>query len=139
METHPPISTKSKTFVDRVEPALLDIDHKSFSPAAFSALKARVAQYIDELVGESANARKLDRSDIISVKHIESAVDHLKQSNRRRIYKQSGTLGGVLLGACLSSLYSMITSNQPTTAGVIFLVTSGIGGTAFSMISYMNE
>ncbi len=139
METHPQISANPEEFIDRVQPGLLDVDDKSFSPAAFSALKARVAQYIDELIEESANARKRDRSDIISVKHIEIASDHLKQSSRSRIYKQSGMLGGVLLGACLSNLYPMITSSQITVPGLLFTVSSGIGGAALSMISFMKE
>lgn len=139
METHLPTSTKAEKFVDRVEPALLAIDHKSFSPAAFSALKARVAQYIDDLVEESANARKRDSSDIISVKHIQIASAHLTQSRRNRIYKQSGMLGGVLLGTCLSNLYPMITTNHVTVSGLLFTLASGIAGAVLSVISLMKD
>src|SRR2546430_16577971 len=107
MERRPQVTT-AEEIVDRVESSLLDVDHTSFSPAAFSALKANVAQYIDDLVTESATARKRDRTDIISAKHVEVATEHLKERSRTKIYRQSGTLGGVFLGACLSAVYPMI-------------------------------
>ncbi len=138
MERRPQVNTKEE-IADRAEPALLDVDHTSFSPAAFSAMKANVAQYIDDLVQESANASKRDRSDIISAKHIEIASAHLKESNGNKIYKQSGTLGGVFLGACFSAVYPMITSRQVTVSGLIFTVTTGIVGAVLAMISFMKE
>jgi tetrahydromethanopterin S-methyltransferase subunit G len=139
METLPRISAESERLVDSVEPALKGIDHSSFSPAAFSALKVKVSQYIADLVEESAKASRRDNLDIISVKHIEIAGERLKQFSSNKIFKNLGVLGGVLLGACLSNLYPMITSNQITLSGVLFTLISGIIGAVFLMMSFMKE
>lgn len=138
MERRPPLNT-AEQILERVDLALLDVDHTSFSPIAFSTFKATVAQYIDDLIHESASASKRDRSDLISAKHVETASEHVKKHNRSRIYKQASMLGGVFLGASLSALYSMITSHQVSLSGTVFTVISGIFGTILAMIGLMKD
>ena len=134
-----PRQSEPETLLAEIEPALSTIDQTSFSQAAFSALKIRMAQYIADLIDESGKARQRDRSDIISVKHVETASEHLKQSSRNKLYKQSGMLGGILFGACLSNLYSILTTNQITLSGTVLTVILGILGAVFLMIGIMGE
>jgi hypothetical protein len=115
METLPQ-RVEPETFLEGIEPALSAIDHTSFSPAAFSALQIRVAQCIADLVDEAGKIGLRDRSDIISVKHVET---------------------GILLGACVSNLYSILTANQNHWSGTLLTVILGISGAAFLMMEIM--
>ena len=114
--------------IDQAETQLHGIDASPFSPAAFSALKTRIAEHVGELVGESIKVSKRHRADTVSAAHVERASEHLVASTSRRFYRHLGTVGGIFLGAALSNILAMVRASQYTGEGTILSVALGIGG-----------
>jgi hypothetical protein len=94
----------------QAEAALAGTDPEPFSPKAFEALKRAISWFIGELVDQSVKVSKRHRSDNVAESHVESAVQFLVGDAPGRIFRHLGTIGGVLLGAALSNLLSMITT-----------------------------
>lgn len=103
-------------------------DTGMFSVQAFRALKLKISLYVRSLITESARIARRRKSDMISVAHVDEASDHLTTSTSRRWLRHTGTVGGILLGAGLSSFLSMTTANQYTPAGVVVSAALGVGG-----------
>ncbi len=114
--------------VDEADAHLQALDSSPFSPPAFSLLKAKIAQHVNELVNESVKVSKRHRADTVSAAHVERASEYLVSSTSRRVYRHLGTLGGILLGAALSNILAMTLVGQYTGAGTILSATLGIVG-----------
>jgi hypothetical protein len=137
MAITPNIDHKLREVAERAENFLEGVDQSPFSSTAFSVLQERIALYVSELVKESAIIAKRDNADSISTKHVEVACEHLTLRSRGRIYKHLGTIGGICLGASLSTLISMITINQYPSSAVLISVLLGIIGGALFAINMM--
>jgi hypothetical protein len=94
----------------QAETALAGADPEPFSPKAFEALKRAISWFIAELVDQSVKVSKRHRSDNVAESHVQTAVQFLVGDAPGRIFRHLGTIGGVLLGAALSNLLSMITT-----------------------------
>jgi hypothetical protein len=118
----------AQNVVDKADANLQVSDSSPFSPPAFSLLKAKIADYVKELVNESSKVSKRHRADTISAAHVERASEYLVTSTSRRFYRHLGTLGGVLMGAALSSILTMTVVGEYTGGGTILSATLGIVG-----------
>lgn len=108
---------------------LVDLgDVSPFSTSAFETLKAKISEYVAELLNESTKVSKRYRADTVSAAHVERAAEYLVSSTSRRIYRHLGTVGGILLGATLSNILAMIVANQYTGVGTVLSVALGIIG-----------
>jgi hypothetical protein len=99
-----------------------------FSPPAFDTLKAKVSEYVVDLLNESIKVSKQHRADTVSAAHVERAAEYLVSSTSRRFYRHLGTVGGILLGAALSNILAMTLAGQYTGGGTILSVALGIIG-----------
>lgn len=108
-----------------------------FSPQAFQLLKQRISSYIRLLVLESYKNSRRHRVDTISSTHVEQANDYLVTNTASRGMRLFGIVGGILLGASVSSFLTMTTSNQYTTAGVLIstaFAVLGVFGITYHMV-----
>ena len=114
--------------VQQAEKQLQDIDSTPFSPSAFTTLKAKIGQYVIDLVNESVKVSKRYRSDTVSSAHVERACEYLISSTSGRFFRHLGTVGGILLGAALSNILAMTLKGQYTGGGTIVSAAFGIIG-----------
>ena len=77
---------------------------------------------------DSIKLAKHQKADTVSAFHVEQASNNLIHVTREGFYRHLGMIGGVLLGASLSALLTMISTKQcSTTAVIISTVLSIIG------------
>jgi hypothetical protein len=113
-----PAVTATDDELQRVGNWLTGVSAGPFSPQAFAALQDKINRYITQLVEESNKVAKRHQSDTISEKHVNTASDYLVSDTSRRFFRHLGTTGGILLGAGLSNLFSMVTVRNYTGWGV---------------------
>lgn len=130
------IYSRPEKVVRQAEMALADSDSSPFSPPAFRVLKAKVSEYVVELVNESVKVSRRHVADTVSAAHVERAAQYLVASTSHRLYKHLGTVGGILLGAALSNLLAMVLAGQYTGQGTILSAAFGITG-AFLIAMYI--
>lgn|GEM_PF-1117699 len=104
-----------------------------FSSPAYEVLRKTIAEYVSDLVTESARIALRSRADDISAAHVERAAEHLTSASRSRFYKHVGTLGGVFLGGALSNILTMTLENRYEAAGI--LITTGVAIVGTAMIA----
>ncbi len=114
--------------VQQAEEQVQGVEPSPFSPPAFATLKAKVGQYVIELVSESVKVSKRHRADTVSSAHVERASEYLISSTSGRIYRHLGTVGGIFLGAALSNILAMTLAGQYTGGGTILSAALGIIG-----------
>jgi hypothetical protein len=127
-------SKNIEDIVLKADDYLQNINPTPFSAPAFSIIKGKISQYVQDLYNESIKISNHDQSDSVSVKHVELAAEHLKLQTPRRIYKHFGTIGGIFLGASLSNLLSMMTASQFSFLAISITVLLAIAGA--SLISF---
>lgn len=86
---------------------LKNIDATPFTNSGFDYFKIKIEEYIKALFLESIKSSKRDDVDMISIKHIDSASKFLHKSSRLRFQNFYLSIGGLLLGSCISNLFSM--------------------------------
>jgi hypothetical protein len=107
-----------KKSIDDAEQELSTLAESPFSPAAFETVKEKITQYIADLIFESAKIAKRHSADTVSSSHVEQASNNLVSSSSKKLYRHFGTIGGILLGAGVSNILAMTTSNQFSTLSV---------------------
>ncbi len=112
----------------QAESALAGTDPEPFSPKAFEALKQTIGWFIAELVDQSVRVSKRQRADNVAESHVATAAQYLVGDAPGRIFRHLGTIGGVLLGAALSNLLSMITTKVLTALSVGITVALAVIG-----------
>ena len=105
--------------VERANKELQNTDTTPFSEAAFERLKNHMGAYAVELIKESVKKAKRHQAEGVSSSDVQQASQYLVASTSHRIYRHSGTFGGLLLGSALSNILSMITTSQYGFIGVI--------------------
>jgi hypothetical protein len=110
------------------EEALDDLSPAPFSPMAFSRLKDRISEYISELISESLKVAKRRQADTVSASHVDIAAGYLVSGSRRKFFRHLGTIGGIFLGAAISSLLGMAGSQQFTSQAVVITSVLGVLG-----------
>jgi histone H3/H4 len=114
--------------INIAESQLQQIDHTPFSPKAFERLKEKVGEYAAQLVTESVRVARRRESDTVSTKNVEQASQYLVSSTGSKFYRNIGTLGGILLGAGLSTFLSMVAVGLFTTTAVLVALTLTVFG-----------
>jgi histone H3/H4 len=118
-------SDEPEPFADELRRIVEPVEGRpAFSSQAYEVLRAKVAEFISDLVTESARIARRGRADDISAAHVERAAEHLTSASRGRFYRHLGTVGGIMLGGALSNILSMTLENKYGAAGI--LITTGI-------------
>ncbi len=104
------------------------LDPTPFSSAAFAVLRAIILGFIAELIAESRRVAQRYRADTVSAAHVERAGEYLVTSSTRRLFRHLGTVGGILLGAGLSTLLSMATSETFARLPTLLAMSIGVVG-----------
>jgi hypothetical protein len=118
---------------------LADVDPKPFSTAAFFKLQERIEQHIDDLVIESARIMSRHQADTISAAYVSQASENLVIGRRQRLFTIVGTLGGVLLGAAVSSFVEMAKSATVTTPQALTASILGVIGAIMIVVQFARE
>lgn len=132
------VTADMNEFADSVEGLLKNIDPGPFSGPAFSVLRGTITEYVSDLVRESAAVARKDHADAISAKHVEIASARLMLGGRNKIHRLIGTIGGVGLGTCMSTLCAMVLVSQFPLSGILICIGSGIVG-GFALAVSINE
>jgi hypothetical protein len=112
----------------KADARLQGLDGSPFSPAAFRLLKEKVGQHLHELVTESIKVSRGYQADTVSAAYVERASEYLVTSTNGRPVRHIGTVGGILLGAGLSTLLTMTIAGQFTKGGTLLSVVIGVIG-----------
>lgn len=127
----PDISQSDKeveAVVKRAEREIETIAPSPFSPIAFEVLKSKITEYISDLVNESIKVSKRHQSDTVSAAHVERASEYLVSSASRKVFRHLGTVGGILLGAALSSFLALSVTGQYSPFSTLLPAALGIVG-----------
>ena len=105
-----------------------------FSVPAYELLKAKTAEYILDLVTESARLARRSGADDVSATHVQHAAEHLTTAKRSRLYRHIATVGGIMLGGALSNILSMTLENHYSAEGI--LITTGIAVIGAALVAF---
>lgn len=102
---------------------------REFSQESMASLLEREAEFVTDVGIEAIRIAKRSRSDVVSKADIEDADRRIRESNRGGSFAAwAEPFGGILLGAGLSQLLSVIgDDNVPTLAYVLGTVAATIG------------
>jgi hypothetical protein len=139
MEPIARVNKEAEQVAIKAEEHLQGVDPSPFSAAAFSILKGKVGQYVNDLISESIKISKLDQSDSVSTKHVELASKYLTLQGNNRIYRLLGTFGGVLLGASISNFLTMLTTEQYSKFGISGSLLLLLVGTCLTTFNYLKD
>ena len=114
--------------IDTADRNLQDIDQTPFTESAFLRFKENISSYISQLFVESIKTARRHHSETVSTSDVERANQYLVSSASHKIYRHLGTIGGILLGAGVSNLLSMVTTNQFNLNGIIVTVVLAVIG-----------
>jgi hypothetical protein len=112
----------------KADEILENVEASPFSVPAWAVLRGKIGQYIGDLFRESEMIAKQQQADLISAKHVEAASERLTWSPDRRLYRNLGRLGGLLMGFSVSMLGSMIVESKYDGISVIVTVLTGLVG-----------
>jgi len=107
--------------------ALRSVNPSPFSESGFEMLESRIEQHIDDLILESIRIMHRHQADTVSPSYVAQASENLVAGRRRKLFTLVGTLGGILLGAAVSSFVDIakapsITAQQALTGGLLGVV-----------------
>lgn len=123
-----PVRDALQGVLEGAESQLASVDASPYSARAFSLLKEKIEEYVVELVSVSIRLSRRHRADTVSEVHVQQASDFLIEGRGRRFFRHLGTIGGILLGASISILTSMIQSAKYDTGSTSASVVFGIVG-----------
>jgi hypothetical protein len=108
-----------------------------FSDRSLSALLERQTHYLEALGLESIRTARRAHADSVSAKDVETASRILQGGPRRRLSRVLDPLGGLLAGAGLSQLYTVLsaTSDKPSTLAYVLAAVSTVAGIAMLAFS----
>lgn len=119
--------------------ALDSIGSAPFSEAGFRELETKIEQYIDNLIFESVRVMERQSADVVAPRYVVEASESLASGRRSRIYVLVGTMGGILLGASVSSFVDMAKSQSVTAAQAVTAGVLGIVGAAMIALQFARE
>ena len=122
-----------------VDNAINQIDQTTFSSSAFITLKDKIGEYIENLINESVKTSQRHQADTVSSKHVEHAAEYLVAITSRRFFRHLGTVGGIILGASLSNILSMVGNDSFTSLGVLVSIVFLIAGVFMITLHFGKE
>jgi len=105
--------------IERINAEFRKVESTPFSEHAFEEFQEQVGTYGVELISESVKRAKRHQAEGVSSSDVRHAGQYLVSSPSHKIYRHAGALGGVLFGAALSNVFSMITTKQYGLDGII--------------------
>ncbi|HEX8367332.1 MAG TPA: hypothetical protein VF604_02090 [Pyrinomonadaceae bacterium] len=120
--------------IHEVEDELEGLNHTPFSEKAFERLKSKISEYSLQLINESLKTSKRRKSDLISTSDVEHSSQYLTYSSGSKLSRNIGTLGGILLGAGLSTFLSMLVAGAFTANPVLIALSLTVIG--MFMVAY---
>ena len=135
VQAHNPLTS----ITAHAQASLAQVAQTPFSAAGFGTLQRRVDEYIEDLVIESVRIMERKQADTVSPSFVQQASDNLVASRKRRLFGLSGTIGGVLLGAALSSYVEMVKASALTLPSVLTASLLGIVGTFLIALQFTRE
>lgn len=117
-----------RQIIETADRNLQGVDQTPFTETAFLRFKENVSSYISQLFVESIKTARRHHSETVSTSDVDRASQYLVSSSGHKIYKHLGTIGGILLGAGVSNLLSMVTTNQFNLNGIIVTVVLAVIG-----------
>lgn len=118
---------------------LADVSHTPFSPEGFSAVQDQIDRYIGDLILESVRIMDRRQADTVSRRYVQQASENLVATSRRRLFTLVGTVGGILLGASVTTYLDIIRTGSPTTSEVIVAAVLGIVGVFMTALQFARE
>ncbi len=118
----------NQEFEVRIDQGLGQTIQTEFLPPAIDTLKEKIKEYIENLVNESVKISKRHLSITVSPAHVDRAAEYLVSPTSRRFFRHLGTVGGIILGASLSNILSMVGNDKFTSLGVLVSVALIIAG-----------
>jgi hypothetical protein len=128
-----------EVIANSAEHSLSNTSPTPFSAKGFTRLKEGIDEYIDSLTGEAYRIALRSRADTISSAHVEEAERHLVARSTRSVFRHLGTLGGILLGAALSQLVTMLSDAKFNPTGVSLTAVFGIVGAFLVALSMAKD
>jgi hypothetical protein len=100
-----------------------------FTPEAKAFLLEKLRSFTEQLIlNSSAHAEEIGL-DIVSAKNVEITLEKFHPAPPSRFRKFAGIFGGILLGAGISALVSMLLASQVTATGSILAFVLSVIGT----------
>lgn len=106
------------------------------SNKALIYLNSKVASYFVELVRESIKLSRKEDSDNVSKIHIFQAARKITMGRTKKIYEYFGTIGGIIIGALISILLSLLQSGSTKTSFLIAIIILSIIGITLIVIKF---
>ena len=119
---------------ERTHAELKKVESTPFTQHAIEEFKEQVGDYAVELINESVKRAKRHQAEAVSSSDVRHASQYLVSNTRHKIYGHVGALGGLLLGAAISNLLSIITTSQYGLNGIILtFIPTLIGGSLMTV------
>src|SRR5215510_3150190 len=125
--------------IDRVSKEMQNAAKIPFSDQAFEELQGQISAYAVELIRESVKKAKRHRAESVSSADVEQASQYLIARPRHRLHRVAGAFGGLLFGTALSSIVSIVTTNQYGLTLVVITFILTFIGTCFITIHMVKE
>lgn len=99
-----------------------------FTPEAKAYLVDKLRAFAEQLILSSEANAEENGLDIVSAKNVEIVLDRHHPAPRSRFKKFASIFGGILLGAGISALVSMLMARQVTEIGSILAFSLSVVG-----------
>jgi hypothetical protein len=119
---------------------LENIEISPFSQNGFTQYKGKISDYIYYLYYESYKIAKQNHSEQISSEHVEFASSKIVKARRSGLNNLLTTIGGILVGATVSNIFS-ITSFGVTysNTGIVLTIAAGAIGSFILGYCLLND
>ena len=115
------------TTLSQIERRLDAIEFNQFSPQAKTRMRALILSYIRNLTIDSVRIARNHNADNVSESHVLMASSMLIAQKRHWIYDFILTVGGIVSGTGISSLYLAFRTQAPISDFLLPIVTTILG------------
>jgi hypothetical protein len=103
---------------------------RDFSQESVGALLERQADYVEEIGVEAILLARRSRADVVSASDVERADELVRSGVRGRRLAGVEALGGLLAGAGVAELFTVLSQSHPSTLGYVLAAASTVLGSA---------
>jgi len=97
---------------------------RDFSQESVGALLERQADYVEEIGVEAILLARRSRADVVSASDVERADELVRAGVRGRRLAGVEALGGLLAGAGIAELFTVLSQHHPSTLGYVLAAVS---------------
>lgn len=111
-----------------------------FTQKGVDALDKQIKEHADDLVEESIRIMKRHHAESITEVYVRHASSRISSGPRKKQYSMAGSLGGVFLGAAVSSFIDMANAaNRIEFQFVLIASTMAVVGTIMMAVNFFKE